>query len=364
MGNFMPIKTSLAKSWATHICAALVLLWLVVQPCSARANGYANLAEAALHGPSPRLYLYALAIAGPQGSLAEIDRAKAQQGLYHSGPRPQLLHRAVHFAPQLYFDPNINGGTPGRSVMIAGLPFALEARAQAVSGMMLGGHLGAQARASLAHGRIIEGQVQLSYARQLGGELAASNASAQLCGAQYLGNAAWLDLCAARSHARRALGRQTATTLSAALSQHSRTARGAAEFGAKIERQQHAKYDKHILSLSLITARARLGTLALQAEFGAPVAGHHTRLFGASATLTRPIAGQSRSVFASFTREGGADFFGVARSDQLWTLGISSPVGLAPSGARAFVTASITDRQSTMPNYTQQSLGLTITLRR
>lgn len=353
LGSFTPTKISAAR-----ICAALGWLCLALWPQPMGAQGYASLAEAARHGPSPRLYLYAQAITGPQGDVAEIDRAKTQHGLYHSGPAPKLLARALHFAPQLYFDPNINGGTPGHTVMIAGLPFTLDAAARAVSGGMLGGQLGSAARFSLAHGRVLEGQVQLSYARHMASDLAVSAARAQLCGAQYLGHAAWLDLCAARSQTRRALGKNGATTLSAALAQQYRTARGAAEFSVKVERQHYENYDKLHLNLSLTTARARLGTLALQAEFGAPVAGHHSRLFGASAALTRPIAGQSRSIFASFAREGGADFFGTARADQLLSLGITSPIG-----PRASVTVSITDRHSTLPSYSQQTFGLAFSFR-
>ena len=124
----------------------------------------------------------------------------------------------------------------------------------------------------------------------------------------------------------------------------------------KLRQATTKDYKKLSLDLGLTTARAQWGVLETRAEFGQYVAGEHTRLFGATVALTRPILGAQTTLFASYAREGGAVFFGDPRRDQVVSLGLSRPINDVFG-----LNLSLTDRHSTLANYDGVTLGLDFT---
>lgn len=300
----------------------------------------------------PRLALFVLAYDNLTHTHNAIDRAKRAQGL-GGGAYPYPIDRTINFTPLLYFDANINGGTPGDTVMIGGLPLVLAQDARAVQGMMAGGQISLRAAAALGHGRVVSVQGDAAAAQQIGSFLRSARAHLQLCGAQYLGAARWFDICAAQNISARALVQTRSQTASAALAQQFKTQRGYGQLGLSLRRQIFTGYALDSAAFTLTLADEHRGLIQIQTEVGAPAAGQMSRMYGASASVTQPIWGAQTTVFAQFTRDGGGEFFGQARQDTAVTLGMTRPFGRGQS-----VTLTAARTLSNISNFTDTALGL------
>lgn len=308
---------------------------------------------AAQYGPSARLALYAMALDNHPHTHAAINQAKRDAGLLHPARGPaQLIAQSFHIYPIVFYDHNINGGIFGQTIMLGGLPFDIAPNARAVSGVMAGAQANVMARYSLSYGRVIEARASAAAAQQLGGNLALRRAQAQLCAAQYLGHAHWLDICTAQNTVLRALAQTRSRSISAALSRQFAAPGALGEIGLLLRRSDFGSHSAASAQLWLHLARRDM--LSFQFEFGQARAGHHSRLFAASAAVTRPIFGKKTTVSAQYARDGGGDFFGQTRLDESWALGLARPWR---SGA---ITLSLGHRQSSLPQFTGPQLGLNL----
>lgn len=344
----MANRSMITKIWT--VCLALCAMPVQAQP-------YAHHWQAAMEAPSPRLRLFALMAERPQGAGQAVAALQKGQGFAHlAGQGPQIVASGVSLGPVLRYDNNINGGTPGDTILIGGLPFTISPDARAISGMVFGAEAGGSLRLSLSPRTTLDAKLAASFAEGQGAQV--KTQSAALCLGQFLGRADWLDLCVQRQISDRALSNSDQTTASIALTQQFATKFALSEAQIKLRQTITEDYDKLSLDLGLTTARATWGVLDTRAEFGQYIAGEHTRLFGATLSLSRPILGADTTLFASYGREGGADFFGAPRWDHVVGFGVTRPITNVLG-----LTLSLQDRRSTLANYEGVTLGIDFTFR-
>ncbi len=325
---------------------------------AARAQAYSSDLDAVLASPSPRLKLYAVMQLRPAGGedLAEgLQRLLALRPQNRGGA--QVISAGVSVSPELEYDANINAGTPGDALTIAGLVFSITPDSRAKAGFVAGAGAAGQLRLSLGLGRVVEFSASAGAARALDFDLTRSHYSLGLCGAQYLGGADWLDICATRRGGARALALSREDALSLGFARQFSAKRGFGEATLRLTRTDFGTFAKNALEFGLTRAAAQMGVVDGKIELGQRVDGQHTRLIGATVSLTRPMFGAQSTVFVTAAQEGGANFFGTDRRDQVMGVGISRPLG-----QRLRVTLSATRRTSTLDNYTGTTLGLNFTL--
>ncbi len=323
-----------------------------------RADAYNSAVAAAADSGKPRLALYALAFHNLGGDHVTIDALKSRYGL---GPNSARKFGGG-IAPLLYSDTNINGGTPGTIVMIGGLPFSIDPASRAVAGVVAGGRISAFARTSPARGLVLDLSasafaVSAVQRDSLGRRHGVAGHQIDACLSAYLGGAQWMDLCAGTAQNRRSMGRADIGTYALAYSRQAPLLRGFSEGRVALKVQDSGDDLRPSVELGLTHASAQVGTVSARAEWFDRIHGQHGPLFSADLSLTRPIAGKTTTLFAAYSREGGAQFFGLNRQDQVRSLGLSR--ALTP---RATVTLRWNDRTSSLANYTAQSLGFELRL--
>lgn len=329
---------------------ALLISILILAALPLRAQDW----QTALSASSPRLQLFALMMARPDGAAELVANLQKSQGFAHQrGAGVQYVHHALTFAPYLSYDNNINGGTPGQTILIGGLPFQIAPASQAKQGLLAGLTSSADLRLSLSPHTVISANQSFLLARAVDYDLSVAAVQTDLCLGQFLGAADWLDLCIGQSKTERALFRSATPYISLGLTKQFASPLGFHEASGKLQRRLTADYRQLNLEMGLTTARATLGVLETRFDFGQHIVGQHTRLFGASVALRRPLLEQNTTFFASYAKEGGARFFGDPRDDEVYGLGISRPIlgGLA-------VTLSLRNRKSTLANYDGVTFGV------
>lgn len=306
---------------------------------------------------SPRFQLFALMAQRPDGAGDTVAALQRGQGFAHLPDHgPQVVASSIRLGPVLRYDSNINGGIPGETILIVGIPFTIAPPSRAKKGLVLGGSASGNLRLSVSPMTVID--VNLSASRAQGQGLTVQSRAADLCMGQFMGGANWLDICIERDLSDRALSQSDQTTASIGLTQQFASAFALSEARLKLRKSKNDDYDKLWLDLGLTTARAQWGLLKTEAEFGQYIAGEHTRLFGATLSLSRPILGETTTLFASYAREGGADFFGAARRDEVVSLGMSRPITKLLG-----LNLSLQDRKSSLANYDGVTFGVDFTFR-
>lgn len=338
-------------------------LRILFAACAALWSGLANAQphdshwQAAMQASSERFRLFALMAQRPDGAGDAVAALQLGQGFAHlPNQGPQRVASGISLGPVLRYDNNINGGTPGETILIAGFPFTISAESRAKQGLVLGVSAGGNLRLSLSPTTILDANLSASKAKGQGSLV--QSAAASVCLGQFLGGTNWLDLCIQRDKSERALSQNDQTTASIGLTQQFATDFALFEAQAKLRQAMTGDYDKLFLDLGLATARAQWGLLETRAEFGQYILGEHTRLFGASLLLSRPILGVNTTLFASYSREGGANFFGAPRRDEVVSLGLSRPINDVLG-----LNLSLQDRASTLANYDGVTFGVDFTFR-
>lgn len=338
-----------------------LVLWamLAALPAAiAQSQAYPDDVQAALAGGSARLQLFALMAARPEGAGPYVGQLQRHLGLDHpAGAGPRYVSHSVALSPILEHDSNINGGTPGGFIMLGGLKFTLTESSRAKSGLVAGLAPSASLRLSLGQGRTVEASASGSVARALEYDLTRRSFGFRLCGAQYLGRADWLDICAGRRGSDKALSSSQETHASVGFARQYATARGFHEASMRLEQVDNGTFKKTSLDFGVTHAAARLGVVDWRVELGEHIAGQHTRLGGVTLSLTRPILGAQSTIFVAGSQEGGAVFFGNDRVDRSFRVGLSRNVT-----PRASVTLSLEDRRSTLENYTGTSVGFSVNI--
>lgn len=317
-------------------------------------QGQAQDWQTAMLSSSARLRLFALMTARPEGANDVVGQLQKAQGFHHlSGAGPQYIQHDISLAPYLAFDNNINGGTPGQTILIQGLLFDILPASQAKQGFVGGVSGGASLRLSLSPKTVLVADQGVILARALDHDLSLAGFQTDLCLGQYLGRADWLDLCFGHNQSQRALSQSVTQSISLGLSQQFMTPFAFHEVSGKLRRDMTSDYAKLTLEMGMISALPNWGLAETRIEMSAPIEGQHTRIFGASFALTRPIMGQNTTLSVSFAREGGANFFGDPRRDDVMGLGLARP--LIPG---VDLSLSLRDRKSTLANYQGVTLGL------
>ncbi len=335
-----------------------IVLWmfcmgLCVSPV--QAQPYDSHWQAALQASSQRMRLFALMSARPTGAAEMVGALQRAQGFAHRRFHgPQIVSADIRLAPVLEFDNNINGGTPGTTILVGGLPFGIPLEQRATQGMIWGAKLQGNVRSSMAPRTIIDAHLSATMAQGQG--LTIQTATVHLCLGQFLGGADWLDMCVQRDLADRALSHSDQTTTSIAFSQQFATDFALSEAQVILRHSVLQDYQKLSLDFGLTTARAQWGVLETRAEFGQFISGQHTRLFAATLALKRPIFGADTTLFAAYSHEGGANFFGTPRWDDLVGFGMSRPINDIFG-----LSLSLQNRDSTLANYRGITLGLDFT---
>lgn len=342
------------------IILAVLIAICAVLPLAAQTFGaqpYDSDWQAAMAAGSPRLRLFALMVARPAGAGGTVAALQNLQGFGHpAGAGPRLIQRGLSIGPVVSYDNNINGGTPGKTINLGGLIFQLAPKSQAKSGLILGLAPSGNLRFSIAKGTVIDAHLSLMGAHSFAQDLSVTSYDASLCAGQYLGHSDWLDLCFGQNGFRRALSDGSETAISLGFTRQFATGIGLHEANVNLRQIRNADYDKLTAAFGLTTARASLGVLEARLEKGQYISGQHTRLLGASLSLTRPIFGKTTSIFAKYGYEAGAAFFGNPRYDHVYTLGATRPLS-----DHFGVTVSVQNRTSTLANYDGVTFGLDFT---
>ena len=194
----------------------MVLILCAVFAVPLQAQPFDHHWQAAMQGGSARLPLFALMVQRPQGAAETVASLQQGQGFGHiAGQGPQRLSSGLSLSPILRYDNNINGGTPGDSILIGGLPFTIPAESRALSGVIWGADVGGSLRYSLSPKTVVD--AHLSAGRAQGQGARVETKSGSVCVGQFLGGSEWLDLCLQRDIANRALSQNDQTTASLAL---------------------------------------------------------------------------------------------------------------------------------------------------
>jgi hypothetical protein len=306
---------------------------------------------AALDSGSARLALYVLAQEQVPGSAPYIDRLLRDMGFAHpAGAGPQRLSRGVTVAPILEWDDNVNGGTPGGAFSIGGLEFTVDEASRAKAGVMLGASLGLGASYSVGRGNVLRFSVNGAVRHAPRHDATKTNLGASVCGSFDMGDWTWWDACLSATSARTELSSQSEQSVSLSRTKLFSSGFGAHESRVGIRYVLGEDYVKPAVTLGLITA-AEFGAVSLSAEVSREVEGRNTTLFGANAALTRPFLGASTTVQAGYRRTGGSAFFGEARTDDIYSLGLSRDIGRGVSA-----TLSVSRTASTVDLFDQTSV--------
>ena len=314
--------------------------------------------QAALDSGAPRLMLFALQVEKPDGADDFVARLQYGQAMQQAkAAAPVMLSYSADLRPIVAYDSNINSGIPGDTIYLGGRPFTPEAANRAKSGMVYGAEASLTARFALAPGRTLDLTAYGAQAHSFDHGLDVLNAGLSACGAQYWGRTTWTEMCLGDTFTQRDNAPERERFASIGVSKVFASRFGFHEARATVRNAKRKDYDKASLSLQLITAKAGLGALNLRIDLGARVAGSHTRLFGASAALTRPIAGVSTTLFAGYGIDAGGTLLDQPRRDEIFSVGLSRKLT-----SHAEATLRLSQRQSSIAAYDGLSVDLDVSL--
>lgn len=333
---------------------AALMLANGLMPSIAAAQAYRSDLDAAVSAGSPRMKLFALMQARPQGGEELARGLQNSMGLLQERGA-SVISSHLFLSPVLEYDSNINGGTPGETIKIGNFLFTINPDSRAKSGLVAGVAPFAQMRIAMGGASYVNLSAQASAARALDYDLTRRSFAVDLCGAKYLGHADWLDICTGRRGGDRAMasGRENYVSLGYARQFIGRG--GYFDASAKLQHVDNGTYGKTSLDFGSAHASGKVGLIEWRTELGQKIKGQHTRLAGATVSLTRPILGAQTTIFFSGAHEGGANFFGTPRWDDAFNLGLARNFG-----ARTNITLSVQNRRSTLENYTGTTLDFNL----
>ncbi len=131
-------------------------------------------------------------------SLAIVAPLMAQDG------RP-----ALKIAPVVSYDPNMNGGMPGSSFVLGGLPFTLPPGNVAQQGVLIGAGLFLTGQTDVSANFGLEYSTQAQSLHNLASDLRVRSAGVSVCGLTFLSETTLGSICAATSREEKALSRSS-----------------------------------------------------------------------------------------------------------------------------------------------------------
>ncbi|MCU0907115.1 MAG: hypothetical protein MUF73_06625 [Rhodobacteraceae bacterium] len=287
--------------------------------------------SAALSG-SPRLLLFALTDGRRPGDPPPDPRLVAglaqTLGFAHpAGRGPALLARGMTVAPVLEWDANVNGGIPGGTFNIGPFAFTVDEGSEARAGVMVGASVGATAALSVGRGQVLRFSARAAVRHAPDHGATKIDLGLTACGSFHTGGWGWVDACLGAVQSRNDTGTEVERTASLSRVVVFPSAAGVHEgsVGLRVAALDGGDV-KPSLTMGLVTATGD-GAIVLSLEGGPEVEGRNTTLFRANVALTRPVLGRVTTLSAGFRRTGGASFFGQARTDDIWSVGVSRQIG-------------------------------------
>lgn len=138
-----------------------------------------------------------------------------------AGVAPPLMAQdappTLRLAPVVAYDPNMNGGMPGSSIVLGGLEFTLPPESVAQSGLLVGAGLSLAGRADVSANFGLDYSANVQSLHNLAADLQVRSAGASVCGLTFLSDSTLGSLCATTSREEKALSVSSTTsfTLSA-----------------------------------------------------------------------------------------------------------------------------------------------------
>lgn len=297
------------------------LLWCV--PAIAEQGEAVPRWPAALMSGETRLAAYSLLREAPAGSAPLARKFADRMGLRHeAGQPPVKAYDRLSLRPIFDHDRNVNGGLPGDGFELGGLRFEVDEEARARSGVWLGAGIAAGRGYSIAPGRTVSFEADLSHAWSPATDRPRSRAGVESCLGTYLGEWSWIDLCTgARASYREDLFSEGHVSASYTKLVSFAGADHAVELG--LEDVMRDDHDRGFVSLAVTSAVPGLGALRSNIRVGERVEGHHGTLWDVSIGLTRKVAGRTASVNAGLREAGGDTVFDIPREDLAARIGAS-----------------------------------------
>lgn len=304
----------------------LLALFLLAAQAMAAETRSPNLWTSALLSGSQRLGLYTLAQEAPAGSRPYALRLARELGFAQRGLGLTHLDHGVSLTPTLEFDPNINGGMPGETIMLGPYEFSIDEEWRSRSGYL--GGLSASARTSWSYApkSTLHAGAVLSYQHDLKSDLEVRRGSLLLCQKQHIHRWTWMDACLQSFRTERDLSTSEGTTASFGLGHVFSSPLGTHDVGVTFKQLWDAEYEKKSVYLRATSAVAGLGALTFGLDVGEAVDLQTTQLHSITVALTRPIFGRRTSIVYNQSFSAGGRVFGMEREDRARSLTLSRPL--------------------------------------
>ncbi|MGL4311406.1 MAG: hypothetical protein ACRCSU_13060 [Paracoccaceae bacterium] len=338
--------------WA---CAAL----LAVVPLSpAHAQDSATNWQSALMAGNSRLALFSLRNARRPDLRQTAAVLAAQQGLgFPAGRRPQATPLQVAASPILTWDPNFNGGIPGETIMIGGLPFTVSEDSRAKAGAVVGASLTLGQNVVTRNGVVWAGNAGLTFRHAPEHDMSRTDLTLSVCRKQYQQRWMWIDLCLGGFYRSRAGTEEHELNGSARISKLFSLARTDAEIGLAAQGARRPEYRKAGLAVDGAMVLAGFGAVSARFSIGERVEGRNTLHQSLDLSLTRAILGAPTRFSIGYLTEDGSQLFGQVREDRVISLGMTRPLS-----RNLAVSVGLQDRDSTIDAYDEQSVNVGLNL--
>jgi len=151
-----------------------------------------------------------------RGRLRRAGHSAAVGLILSAGIAAPLLAQedppALKLAPVVAYDPNMNGGMPGTSFVLGGLPFTLPPDSVAQPGVLIGAGLSLAGRTDVSANFGLEYSANLHSLHNPASDLRVRSAGASVCGLSFLSDSTLGSVCAATSREEKALSRSSTTS--------------------------------------------------------------------------------------------------------------------------------------------------------
>ncbi|MDB6452591.1 hypothetical protein [Falsirhodobacter sp. 20TX0035] len=312
-----------------------VLLFLMLAvACASSATAQVRAASmpewrGAILSSSQRLMLFSLLKTRPAGSLSTQKLIANRLGLFHRPGDGFVFGKPrLTLGPILEYDENVNGGVPGDSIVIDQQSFAVNKDTRAKAAFVIGAHTSATLSMAYDEGSTLDLRFSAALRHAPAVDVTRTAVRMSACANEYLSHWNWLVLCGGYKYddARDTNDTEEGRFGSVGLRRVFASSFGSHEATATLTKDVLSDYDKLSVSASMLSAIQGVGALSLSATWGERVAGENTVTRSVSASLVRPILGQSSRVSLGFYESGGENFFGIERRDRTVSFSISREV--------------------------------------
>lgn len=340
--------------FAKHLVAILLALSSASASLAQTTGNLARDRQGSFFSVSPRLVFYTLvqkAIPGTEGAVASL--AQGLGFLHQTGQGIQRAWNITSLQPVLSYSPNINGGLAGESFTIGGFVFKIDPESQAVEGPVVGGAFSRSRGWSIGTGQTVSvaGNVEVVYSPDY--DISRTNANGQACFRSYLQNWRFLDLCGGAFYEKADLSETDGSFLSATGAKLFSTRGGTGLASVSINREFQKNYQKTSVSAGIERYFDGRGVVTARVALGEEIEGENTLLYGGYLSYGQLVLGVGTNIGLSYEREGGDDFFGQDRNDDVITLDLTGQISPTLSA-----TISVENRKSNIDLFD----GLTVSL--